>query len=70
MAKSGDFKFKAILVGCDARLPKDYKEEVFLRESKNFWIVSSGSKFRKINGWMVGVKFSTVRLDLTSVKPR
>ena len=58
------------LVGCDVRMPTDYRRRISLRETANFWITEHGTKYRKTTGYRTGDDgFSLYRLDLDSVEP-
>jgi len=61
------FTHIGILEGCDARTPKDYKREIKLRETKNFWVSEAGNKYRK-NGWGVG-DWPLYCLKIDSIRP-
>lgn len=41
------FTHTGILIGCDARIPNDYRRCIFLRETKNFWVSRNGCRYRK-----------------------
>jgi len=49
------------------RTPKDYKREIKLRETKNFWVSEAGNKYRK-NGWGVG-DWPLYCLKIDSIRP-
>jgi hypothetical protein len=44
----------ALKRGCDARTHDKYRKEVFIRETKNFWVDTSGRKYRKPSGYNTG----------------
>lgn len=60
---------KGLILGVDARTPKDYKQFVMLRETKNFWVTKGHIKFRKSDGCIAGEKYSTYELQLNSIEP-
>jgi len=42
-----------------------------LRETKNFWVTErAGTKFRKSDGYPVGIQYPHTHLDLASVTPK
>ena len=54
--------------GCDNRTPDNYRREVFIRETKNFWITTKGMKYHKHNGSCLG-DWPTYKIILESIKP-
>ena len=58
----------ALIRGCDARTPDNYRAEVFLRETKNFWITSKGIKYKKPDGSGLG-DWPMSCIILQSIKP-
>jgi len=52
----------------DARTPDSYRREVLLRETKNFWVNTSGVKYRRPDGHCTG-NWPMYRLITESVKP-
>ena len=44
------------------------KREIKLRETKNYYISEYGTKYRKDDGNIVGERFSTFKLDKSSIK--
>jgi hypothetical protein len=58
----------ALEKGCDARTPDNYRGEILIRESKNFWITSTGHKYRKPNGRGLGT-WPMFELIPQSIKP-
>ena len=43
------------------------KRNLKLRETKNFYISKYGTKYRKDDGSRVGERFSTFKLDISSI---
>ena len=58
----------AIMIGCDARTPKNYKKKISVRETKNFYITKNGIKFKK--GWIMSTvgELPLYRLQDGSIK--
>ena len=54
--------------GCDARTPDNYYREVFIRETKNFWITTKGTKYNKSYGRTLG-NWPMYKIILESIKP-
>ena len=57
-----------VMVGVDARTPRDYQEEIFLRETRNFWVNQYGNKFSKSDGYRPG-SWPMYKLLLETIKP-
>jgi hypothetical protein len=63
------FTHTGIKIGCDSRIPSNYKSLIFLRETKNFWIDRHGTKYRKSTGNVLG--FCPIyQLDLSTIKEK
>ena len=44
------------------------KREIKLRETKNYYISEYGTKYRKDDGSIVGERFPTFNLDISTIK--
>ena len=44
------------------------KREIKIRETKNYYISEYGTKYRKGNGSLVGERFATFSLDISTIK--
>jgi hypothetical protein len=53
------------VIGDGSSLYPSYNTD--LRETKNFWVTKHGTKFRKSDGYPVGVQYPHTHLDLASV---
>jgi hypothetical protein len=64
------FTHKGIIVGSDARTPDGYSKNVMLRQTKNFWVSQSGTKYHKhyFAGSGVG-DWPLTRLKIDSITP-
>ena len=47
---------------------KGIKREIKLRETKNYYISEYGTKYRKYDGSIVGERFATFNLDISTIK--
>ena len=47
---------------------KGMKREIKLRETKNYYISEYGTKYRKNDGSLVGERFATFKLDISTIK--
>jgi hypothetical protein len=56
-----------IIKGCDSRTPGNYKAQVFLRETKCYWIGGNGDRYNKKTGRASG-DWPMYRLELDTVK--
>lgn len=54
-------------VGCAYN--KGIQRRLKLRETKNYYVSEFGTKYRKGNGAIVGEKFATFSLDISTIKP-
>lgn len=54
--------------GCDGRTSDNYRREVFIRETKNFWITDKGTKYNKSYGKTLG-DWPMYKIVLESIKP-
>jgi hypothetical protein len=58
-----------IIRGQDSRTPSGYKVKCSLRETRNFWITTNGTKYRKADGQGTG-DWPMTMLDLDTIKPK
>lgn len=54
-------------VGCAYN--RGLKRKLKLRETKNYYISEYGTKYKKGNGSIVGERFATFSLDISTIKP-
>jgi len=67
---SKNITHKGIIKGCNACVPKNYRREVFLRETKLWWITFSGVKYSKEHGLAPksNISIHNYRLILSSIE--
>lgn len=63
------FTHTGTMTGCDARVSKDFGENVILRETKLYWITPNGTKFSKKHYGNEGGDWPMYSVDLDSIKP-
>jgi hypothetical protein len=63
------FTHTGVVVGVDARVRRDFRRKVLLRETKTLWVSSGGSRYRKFADGRTSEDWPMYMLDLGSIEP-